>query len=82
LLDDAEQRMRDSGSFDLIADYAEPLPVLVIAELLGMPDDQIANLRPWSQAIVKMYEYDRTPEHASDMNALIAKAVASKAKDD
>jgi hypothetical protein len=26
--------------------------------------------------------YDRTPEHASDMNALIAKAVASKAKDD
>jgi hypothetical protein len=26
--------------------------------------------------------YDRTPEHASDMNALIAKAVASKAKYD
>jgi ribosome-binding factor A len=26
--------------------------------------------------------YDRTPERASDMNALIAKAVASKAKDD
>ena len=28
------------------------------------------------------FVYDRTPEHASDMNALIAKAVASKAKDD
>ena len=26
--------------------------------------------------------YDRTPEHASDMNALIAKAVSSRAKDD
>jgi ribosome-binding factor A len=28
------------------------------------------------------FVYDRTPERASDMNALIAKAVASKAKDD
>ena len=26
--------------------------------------------------------YDRTPEHASDMNALIAKAVSSRVKDD
>lgn len=61
LLDVAEQRMRESGSFDLIADYAEPLPVLVIAELLGIPENHIAKLRPWSQAIVKMYEYERTP---------------------
>jgi ribosome-binding factor A len=28
------------------------------------------------------FVYDRTPERASDMNALIAQAVASKAKDD
>ena len=26
--------------------------------------------------------YDRTPEHAADMNALIARAVSSRAKDD
>jgi ribosome-binding factor A len=26
--------------------------------------------------------YDRTPERAADMNALIAKAVSSRAKDD
>ena len=25
------------ADFDVIADYAEPLPVLVIAELLGVP---------------------------------------------
>ena len=28
------------------------------------------------------FVYDRTPERASDMNALIAKAVSSRAKDD
>ena len=44
-----------------IADYAEPLPVMVIAELLGVPEPDRPLLRPWSQAIVKMYEYDRTP---------------------
>ncbi|MBI1376402.1 MAG: cytochrome P450 [Frankiales bacterium] len=62
LLDSAEERARDTGTFDVIADYAEPLPVLVIADLLGFPESDVALLRPWSQAIVKMYEYDRTPE--------------------
>jgi cytochrome P450 len=62
LLDDCEAKLLETGSFDAIADYAEPLPVLVIADLLGVPDDEIGPLRPWSQAIVKMYEYDRTEE--------------------
>jgi cytochrome P450 len=39
---------------------AEQLPVAVIAELLGVPDADRPLLRPWSNAIVKMYEYDRT----------------------
>jgi cytochrome P450 len=52
---------RGDGSFDLIADYAEPLPVLVIAELLGVPESDHHLLRPWSASIVKMYEYGRGP---------------------
>jgi cytochrome P450 len=53
----------DVGSgFDLIADYAEPLPVAVIAELLGIPSEDQPLLRPWSAAIVAMYEYGRTTE--------------------
>ncbi len=62
LLDAAEAKARDGGTFDVIADYAEPLPVLVIADLLGFPASDVPLLRPWSQAIVKMYEYDRTDE--------------------
>jgi cytochrome P450 len=62
LLDAAEEKARDTGTFDVIADYAEPLPVLVIADLLGFPEADVPLLRPWSQAIVRMYEYDRTPE--------------------
>ena len=54
------------GEFDVIELYAEPLPVLVIAELLGVPEDERHLLRPWSQAIVKMYEVDRTPEQEAE----------------
>jgi cytochrome P450 len=48
------------GEFDVIEQYAEPLPVLVIAELLGVPEADRHHLRPWSQAIVRMYEVGRT----------------------
>ena len=50
------------GNFDLIADFAEPLPVKVIATMLGFPDDEEYLLRPWSQAIVKMYEVNPSEE--------------------
>lgn len=53
---------RDKGEFDLLADFAEPLPVRIIAELLGISTEDSVHLRPWSQAIVKMYEFDVTPE--------------------
>ena len=60
LLDDIESK---GGEFDIIADYAEPLPVKVIAALLGFPDSDEYLLRPWSQAIVKMYEVNPSQEH-------------------
>ena len=52
LLSDAIAR----GDFDLIADVAEPLPVTVIAELLGVPEADRHLLRPWSSDICLMYE--------------------------
>ncbi|MEO8829819.1 cytochrome P450 [Lapillicoccus sp.] len=62
LLVGCRQRLESEGSFDVISDLAEPLPVLVIAELLGWPEQDRHLLRPWSQAIVRMYEVNRTAE--------------------
>ena len=56
LLDDIKIKVETAGEFDVIADFAEPLPVKVIASMLGFPDEDEHLLRPWSQAIVKMYE--------------------------
>jgi len=49
-------------SFDLVSGYAEPLPVTVIAELLGVPEEDRTLLRPWSAAIVRLYEVDPPDE--------------------
>ncbi len=53
---------RVGGPVDLVAGYAEPLPVAVIADLLGVPAGDRGALRDWSQAIVRMYEYERSAE--------------------
>ena len=66
LLDNAEATLRDTGTFDLIGDLAEPLPVKVIAFMLGFPESDEHLLRPWSQAIVKMYEVAPTDQHKAD----------------
>ena len=62
LLDQIEAKLARGESFDIIADYAEPLPVKVIAALLGFPEKDEHLLRPWSQAIVKMYEVGPSEE--------------------
>jgi cytochrome P450 len=66
LLEGIEQKLADTGEFDVIADFAEPLPVKVIAALLGFPDEDEHLLRPWSQAIVKMYEINPSEQTQAD----------------
>ncbi|MER6071523.1 cytochrome P450 [Streptomyces sp. NPDC001817] len=53
------------GGGDLLTDVAEPLPVAVIAEMLGIPEADRAQLRPWSAAICGMYELNPSPETAA-----------------
>ncbi|MER6223338.1 cytochrome P450 [Streptomyces sp900105755] len=54
-----------SGGGDLLADVAEPLPVAVIAEMLGIPEADRAPLRPWSADICGMYELNPSEETAA-----------------
>jgi len=53
--------VRAGGGGDLVAAFAEPLPVAVIAELLGVPAADRHLLRPWSNAIVGLYELEPGP---------------------
>jgi hypothetical protein len=60
LVDGLVERSGGSEPVDVLSGMAEQLPVDVIAELLGVPPADRPLLRPWSNAIVKMYEYGRT----------------------
>ena len=41
-----------SGEFEAITTFADPLPVRVIAEMLGVPDERQAQFKQWSDAII------------------------------
>jgi len=49
-----------SGEFDLLQAFAQPLPVRIIARLLGVPEDMAPDLLRWSNAMVGMYMAGRT----------------------
>ncbi|MET7679133.1 cytochrome P450 [Streptomyces sp. NPDC005423] len=53
------------GGGDLLTEVAEPLPVAVIAEMLGIPESDRAPLRPWSADICGMYELSPSAETAA-----------------
>lgn len=65
VMDGLVDRVAGIGEFDLISAIAEPLPVEVIAELLGVPDGDRHLLRPWSAAICGMYELNPSEETAA-----------------
>jgi|SRR5215470_5404404 len=58
LLDELEERQ----SFDLIEDFAAAIPVQLIGDMLGVPEDQRGSLRGWSLAILGALEPVLSPE--------------------
>ena len=49
LIDAAERK----GEFDVMADLANPLPVMVISDLLGVPQEDYHRFKNWSDKIVE-----------------------------
>ncbi|MFC0847472.1 cytochrome P450 [Streptomyces noboritoensis] len=54
-----------AGGGDLLTEVAEPLPVTVIAEMLGIPEEDRHLLRPWSADICGMYELNPDEDTAA-----------------
>nr|WP_246400920.1 cytochrome P450 [Jiangella mangrovi] len=55
---DLVARARALGGFDAVTDLADPLPVNVIAQLVGVPDEDRARFREWSAVIVSASDWD------------------------
>ncbi|MEM9438496.1 MAG: cytochrome P450, partial [Pseudomonadota bacterium] len=50
------------GPFNLLTEFAQPLPVRIIARLLGVPEAMAPDLLHWSNTMVAMYQTGRTRE--------------------
>ena len=48
-----------NGDFDLLAEFGQKLPVIIIARLLGVPEAMAPDLLRWSNAMVGMYMASR-----------------------
>ncbi|GAB1480224.1 cytochrome P450 [Paracoccaceae bacterium] len=51
-----------NGEFDLLKHFGQKLPVIIIARLLGVPEEMSDDLLRWSNAMVGMYMAGRTRE--------------------
>ncbi|MFI5976353.1 cytochrome P450 [Streptomyces sp. NPDC051452] len=65
LADELVAKLVGAGGGDLLTEVAEPLPVAVIAEMLGIPQADRGRLRPWSADICGMYELNPSRETAA-----------------
>jgi len=55
----------DSGKMDVIADFANPLPAIVTAELFGVPTADHQNLKDWSTDFAEMLgNFQHNPDRA------------------
>jgi cytochrome P450 len=63
-LEEAADRILDQalekGSIEAISQFAAPIPVAMIAELMGIPPEEHSRLLDWSHAIVKVFDQNVT----------------------
>ncbi len=52
IVDELLDRVEEAGQMDLIADFAFPLPAIVIAEMLGLPPADREQFKQWSNDVM------------------------------
>jgi len=69
------------GGMEVVSDLAFPLPVAVMAELLGLPDSEHAQLRPLFEAITRGHDIGSTESerhHARFAQAAVSRWIGTR----
>jgi cytochrome P450 len=85
LLDEAEERLRSGESIDFTKDIAIPLPVTLIAGILGIPAERMADFRRWSEALVgalaASVDLERVGADLLEMSQFFSEVVGARRQD-
>lgn len=87
IVDEVLDGLSDRAAFDIIADYGVPVPILVIAAVLGIEKSRLREFREWSEGIIQSLNAMRTPAEeaqlaaaATALDAFFAEAMAERRK--
>lgn len=65
VIDEVIDALPSGQPFDLMSDVAIPVPILVIAHVLGVEPDRRREFRDWSEAVILSLNPFRSPEQAA-----------------
>jgi cytochrome P450 len=63
LTDQLAAAAAERGSIEAITEFATPIPLTIISEMLAIPEPDRAQLLDWSRAIVGLYELDAAEDN-------------------
>ena len=52
IVEDCLNKVHNQNSFDLIEDLAKPLPAIVIAKMMGLPNEDLDQFQAWSEDLL------------------------------
>ncbi|MGP6219978.1 cytochrome P450 [Caldiplasma sukawensis] len=77
------EKMKNKKEFDVVSDFTSPLPVIVIARIMGIPEKDMVKFKEWSDVIVGGDEeqYKEFPIKMREMIQYFQDMVKIKEKD-
>jgi cytochrome P450 len=76
IVDDVLKGLEGRSQFDVINDYGIPIPILVIAKVLGVEAERLQEFREWSEGIILGLHVMRSEEQTRQMMAADAALTA------
>ena len=85
LVEELLDRVAADGELELVRDFAEPLPVIVIAELLGLPREDRADFKRWADELAVLVDpvaivggFERVQEAFDELCAYLRATFAAR----
>jgi cytochrome P450 len=71
IVDALLDRVERKGEMDIIADFAVPLPALVIAKILGVPTEDYEKINKWSSESILVFDQPMSLERYQTQNQIM-----------